>query len=77
MVRHRSKAVDKFSSMMGKIMIALIVSIYLKALLSAPFSFCMALRICATASTSVPLAISEGWNWMPTRLIHLDAPLVD
>ena len=52
------------------------VSIYLKACLSAPFSVCIALRICETANTRVPLAISDGWNRMPITVTHRCAPLV-
>ena len=42
----------------------------------APFSVCIALRICATASMSVPFAISDGWNCTPAMPNHLLAPLV-
>ena len=55
-------AVERFSSMMSGMKNMHTVNIYLKACLSAPFSVCIALRICDTASTSVPLAISDGWN---------------
>ena len=47
------------------------------ACLSAPLSVCMALSICAVASITVPLAISDGWNWKPSSAIHLCAPFVD
>ena len=49
---------------------------YLKALRSAPRSVCMALSICATASTNVPFAISDGWNCSPKILNQRLAPLV-
>ena len=70
-------AVDKFSNPISGMMKAQTISTYLNARLSAPFSVCMALRICATASTIVPLAISEGWNCMPMKFIHLCASLVE
>lgn len=60
MVMHRSMAVDKFSSPMRMINGQQAVKTYLKALRSAPFCVCIALRICATTSTTAPLAISEG-----------------
>ena len=55
-------AVDKFSRPISTAMGNTIIRIYLKALLSAPSSRCIALRIWAVTSTMVPFAISEGWN---------------
>ena len=60
MTMHRSMAVDRFSNIMGSMMNAPTVSMYLKAFLSAPFSVCRLLNICAVASTMAPFAISEG-----------------
>ena len=71
-----SMAVERFSNTIRPISGMQTVSTYLKVFSSVPSSVCMALRICATESTMVPLAISEGWNCMPKRLIHRCAPLV-
>ena len=60
MTIHSSMAVERFSTMMSGMMKALTMRMYLKAFLSAPCSVCMALSICAVASTNTPLAISEG-----------------
>ena len=75
--KNSSAAVDRFSSAMGPMRNMQISIIYLNAFLSAPFGVCIALRICATANITVPLAISEGWNCMPRNDSHLLAPLVD
>ena len=77
MVTQSNMAVDKFSNPIRKTNGATATKINLKALLLAPFSVCMALRICATASITAPLASSDGWKLNPTRLIHLDAPFAD
>ena len=71
-----SMAVERFSSMMRKMSGQVMVSTYLKVFSSVPSSVCMALRICATARTMVPLAISEGWNCRPKSDTHRWAPLV-
>ena len=76
MVIQSSMAVDRFSIPMKKTKMLHTDKMNLKARLSAPWSVCMALRIWATARTTAPLASSDGWNCMPTRLIHLDAPFV-
>ena len=67
-------AVDRFSNPMSRQAGSAIQSIHLKAFLSAPFSSrCIAARIWATANTTVPLAISDGWKVIPNRLIHRPA----
>ena len=66
-------AVERFSSPINTQAGMVIERIHLKAFLSAPFSRCIAARICATANTIVPLAISEGWNVKPNRLIQRPA----
>ncbi len=71
-----STAVEKFSFAISTMKMAEVHNTYLKAFLSAPLSVCMALNICAVASTSVPFAISEGWNCMPKKLIQRCAPFV-
>ena len=58
--KQSSIAVDRFSTMMSGTMGRHTISIYLKASLSAPFSVCNALSICAVASTIAPFAISDG-----------------
>ena len=75
-VTDMSIAVDRFSGTIGSTMIALTMSMYLKAFLSAPSLVCMALSICATASTKAPLPISDGWNCMPRKFIQRLASLV-
>ena len=62
MITHSNTAVDKFSAMISGMMKKHTLRMYFMACLSAPWSVCMALRICAVARTIVPLAISEGWN---------------
>ena len=69
-------AVEKFSTKISGIIVAPTMRMYLKACLSAPFSVCIALRICAVARIMVPFASSDGWNWKPKRGIHLCAPFV-
>ena len=71
-----SMAVERFSSPMRAASGKAIHSTYLNVFSSVPSSVCMALRICATAKTMVPLAISEGWNWMPSSDTQRCAPLV-
>ena len=60
-----SAAVERFSNPMRTMKPPLTVMMNLNALLSTPVSVCIALSIVATASTTAPLAISEGWNFMP------------
>ena len=68
--------VEKFSTKMGMMMIADTPRIHQNACLSAPRSVCIALSTCATTSTRVPFAISEGWNCIPPTAIHRLAPFV-
>ena len=70
-------AVDKFSRAMSGMMRKQMPKMYLKAILSAPWSVWSALKICAVANTTVPFAISDGWNCMPIKFTHRCAPLVD
>ena len=77
MTMHSSIAVERFSSMMSGTIRAQTLSMKLKALGSAPLSVCITLSICAVASTSEPLANSDGWNCIPKIGIHRCAPLVD
>ena len=65
--------VDRFSKPIRKQAGRVIHIIHLNALRSAPLSRCMAANICATMSTTVPLAISEGWKVKPNRLIQRPA----
>ena len=51
MTRQRSAAVDRFSKKIRGTMSMPMNKIYLNAFLSAPRPVCMALRICAVAST--------------------------
>ena len=78
MMTQKSKAaVERFSTMMKKVMGTARNMTNLKAFLSAPpFSSCMALRIWAVARIIVPLAISDGWKVKPGICIMRCAPLM-
>ena len=69
-------AVDRFSMPMRKAVGNNTARIYPNALRSAPFSRCIALRICAVTKTIVPLAISDGWKVKPISEMTRLAPLI-
>ena len=73
---HSRTAVERFSSIIKKAIGTARNNMKLNALRSAPCSPCIALRICASASIMVPLAISEGWKVKPKTLSTRCAPLM-
>ena len=71
-----SAAVEKFSRKISRINGTDTHRMYLNARLSTVSPSCRALSIITSASTTAPLASSEGWNCSPPMSNHREAPFI-
>ena len=69
-------AVERFSGAISRQTTPVIIMIRLKAFGLAPSSSCPLERIKAVTMITAIFATSEGWNWIPMKVIQRAAPLM-